>query len=149
MLPGLNFSLIILICGQSNLQRQIQLLLGEEDVASHLKPLQEDRPLDQHVVCTYCGCWLGKAGMSHVPLGFSTVAPFGPPPQGHFEHSLELLRSWPSLYLAGLSASGGPGICPSRVVGGMIFSFQLCPGAHPNSLWLYPSNAVRHSACLD
>lgn len=114
MLLGLNSSLIILICGWSNLQRQIQLLLGEEDVTSHLKPLQEDRPSDQHVVCTYYGCWLEKAGMSHVPLGFSTIAQFGHL-HGHFEHSLELLGSWLSLYLVGLSASGEPGIVQAEL----------------------------------
>lgn len=147
MLPGLNFSLLILIWGRSNLQRQIQLLLGEKDVTSHLKPLpggQTFRPAcGLHIL--WLLAWEGW-DESRAPRLQHCCSP---PQQGHFEHSLELLRSWPSLYLAGLSASGGPGICPSRVVGGMIFSFQLCPGAHPNSLWLYPSNAVRHSACLD
>lgn len=39
MLSCLNFYLIFLICGQLNLQRQMQLLLGEENATSHLKLL--------------------------------------------------------------------------------------------------------------
>lgn len=39
MLSCFNFSLIILICGELNLQMQTQLLLGEGNATTHLKAL--------------------------------------------------------------------------------------------------------------